>query len=83
MHDPYVTAMDEDNAFYDGNQHHRAVTLRRESHFPVLQPQYREAAAAMPTRDRYRDMQPRVPDDIEDDESFHQEETMRYNAFGM
>lgn len=78
MYDSYVTAMDKDDAYYHGGQHHWAAPLRRESQFPIQQ-----AVAPMPSRNRYRDVQSRVPDDIEDDGAFYEEEGIQYDSFGM
>ncbi|KAH3959256.1 hypothetical protein HBH69_034570 [Parastagonospora nodorum] len=61
---------DDDNAYYRLDDRER-----RPSHFPVLQPQFKQPARPIPSRDRFRNMQ---YDDVEDD---GMSEGMRFDSF--
>lgn len=63
---------DDEDAYHRLDDRERG----RPSHFPVLQPQFRQPARPAPSRDRFRNTQ---YDDFEDDGT---SDGMRFDSFG-
>jgi len=65
----------DDDAYYQRDDRDRG----RASHLPFAQPQFKQPARPIPTRDRYRSTQ---YDDVEDDVSYGRSEGIQFDSFG-
>jgi hypothetical protein len=76
--------MDDDDAYRSFEHRRRETESGQESHFPILQPQFRHPTRLVPTRDRYRATQYGNfgHDDVEDDGPYIQDEDIGFDSFG-
>jgi hypothetical protein len=77
--------MDDDEAYRHFAHRRSANASQRESHFPILQPDFKLPTRPAPMRDRYRAARygDVSYDDVEEDGSFRQDEDMQFDSFGM
>jgi ATP-dependent DNA helicase HFM1/MER3 len=65
----------DDEAYYHFDDHEP----RHATHFPLLQPQFKQPARPVPTRDRFRSTQ---YDDVVDDGAYGRSEGIQFDSFG-
>jgi ATP-dependent DNA helicase HFM1/MER3 len=71
----------DDEAYYRFGDRDR----RGPSQFPILQPQFRQPARPVPTRDRYQapQYQEATYDEVEDDGPYGRDDGLQFDSFGM